>query len=73
MEEEMSKRQTAILDYVRAYVGDHGYPPSVRDIQVGLGISSTSVVDYNLRRLEWKKRLRRTPGIARGIVLIDQD
>ena len=70
--DELSARQATIIDYVRAYIGQHGYPPSVRDIQDGCGISSTAVVDYNLRRLEWKKRLRRTPGIARGIVLIDQ-
>ena len=47
-------------------------PPTVRDIQRGCEISSTSVVDYNLRLLERYGYLKRRSEIARGIELLDE-
>ena len=47
-------------------------PPTVRDIQSACDISSTSVVDYNLRLLERDGFIRRRPDIARGIELPDE-
>ena len=43
-------------------------PPSIRDIVKGCNISSTSVVDYNLRILEREGHLRRDAEVSRGIV-----
>ena len=51
---------------------DEGYPPSIRDIVSGCGISSTSVVDYNLNVLEREGYIRRHHGISRGIELPNQ-
>ena len=48
----LSSRQQRIIDFVRDFWVDRGYPPTVRDIVGGCGISSTSVVDYNLDILE---------------------
>lgn len=68
--ERLSSRQQLILEYIQKYVGDHSYPPSVRDIQVGCLLSSTSVVDYNLRILQREGYLRRSPDLSRGLELI---
>ena len=46
-----SDKQERILDFLREFLAQHDYPPSIRDIQAGCGISSTSVVDYNLKAL----------------------
>ena len=46
-------------------------PPTVRDIQKACEISSTSVVDYNLRLLDRDGYLNRRPDVARGIELLD--
>jgi repressor LexA len=67
----MSTRQSQILDFVRHYVREHSYPPTVREIGDGVGISSTSVVDYNLRVLAKRGAIRRDPDISRGIELLD--
>ena len=48
----LSDKQTRILAFLRDFLDQHDYPPSIRDIQTGCGISSTSVVDYNLKALE---------------------
>jgi repressor LexA len=67
----LSTRQTQILDFVHHYVSEHSYPPTVREIGDGVGISSTSVVDYNLRVLAKRGYLRRDPSISRGIEMLD--
>lgn len=69
MAEGLSDKQARILQFVEQFVEDHDYPPSIRDIQQGCGISSTSVVDYNLKRLEEKGLLRRDREISRAIQL----
>src|SRR5688572_11599506 len=48
---------------------EHGYPPSMREIGSAAGISSTSVVDYNLRVLERDGYLRRDREVSRGLEL----
>ena len=50
----MSEKQRSILEFLQQFIVEKDYPPSIRDIQQSCGISSTSVVDYNLKRLEEK-------------------
>ncbi len=68
----LSERQVAILQFVNNYISENGYPPTVREIGQAVGISSTSVVNYNLRRLEEKGLISRSPAISRGIRLTDE-
>jgi len=67
---ELSSRQNDILEFLRTFIEERDYPPSIRDIQEGCGISSTSVVDYNLRKLEEKNYIRRDREISRGIEIL---
>jgi repressor LexA len=64
---KLSDRQQRILDFVVEYTGDHGYPPSIREIGQAVGISSTSVVDYNLRALERGGKIQRDREVSRGL------
>jgi repressor LexA len=67
-----SDKQDRILKFLQDFLAQHDYPPSIRDIQAGCEISSTSVVDYNLKALETKGLIRRDREISRGIVLVAQ-
>ena len=67
---ELSGKQADILEFLRKFLEEKDYPPSIRDIQDGCSISSTSVVDYNLRKLEEKGHIRRDREISRGIELL---
>ena len=67
---DLSRRQQAILDYIESFLDDNDYPPTIRDIQRELDISSTSVVDYNLKILESRNLIRRNRNISRGIELV---
>ncbi len=68
---KLTKRRQQILDYLHEFLQDNGLPPTVRDIQKSCDISSTSVVDYNLRLLERDGFIRRRPDVSRGIELLD--
>ena len=57
---------------MREFINEHDYPPSIRDIQVGCNISSTSVVDYNLKALERLGFIRRDREVSRAIELLDR-
>src|SRR3990172_620670 len=68
---ELTARQQRILEFLRDFISKRGYPPSIRDIERGCQVSSTSVVHYNLKVLERGGHLRRDPEISRGIELMD--
>ena len=65
----LTPRQERVLNYLRDFIDEHGYPPSYRQIAQACQISSTSVVDYNLEVLEREGYLRRDRDISRGIEL----
>lgn len=67
---ELSPKRRQILDFIRRFIRDNDYPPSIRDIQVGCQISSTSVVDYHLRALERLGYLRRRREVSRAIEIL---
>ncbi len=68
---KMTARRQRILEFIQEYYSENGIPPTVRDIQVACEISSTSVVDYNLKKLRADGYLNRRPDVARGIELLD--
>jgi repressor LexA len=67
----LSTRQQKILSFIRQFLTDKTYPPTIRDIVKGCGISSTSVADYNLVILEKDGYIRRHREVSRGIELLD--
>jgi repressor LexA len=70
---KLSARQERMLQVIREFMRENGLPPTVRDIQKACGISSTSVVDYNLRILQREGYLGRKPDVARGIEVRDAE
>lgn len=66
----LSGSRRAVLGCIVEYVARHGYPPTMREIQRELEISSISVVAYHLDALQAAGYLRRTPGASRSIVLL---
>ncbi|MQG18599.1 MAG: repressor LexA [SAR202 cluster bacterium] len=73
MKKELSSRQKNILSFIENFLEEHHYPPTIRDIQQGCKISSTSVVDYNLRILKEKGVLNRAAEVSRGIELVNNN
>ncbi|MBM3123106.1 MAG: repressor LexA [Chloroflexi bacterium] len=69
---KLSDRQRNMLDFIQRYSRDQGYPPSIREIGEAVGISSTSVVNYNLNRLVEEGYLDRHQNVSRGLRLTDK-
>ena len=70
---KMPERRRRILAFIQEFYFENGIPPTVRDIQQACEISSTSVVDYNLKQLEEAGYLNRRREVARGIELLDRE
>src|SRR5579872_1317830 len=68
VDRKMTARQQAILDVIRDFSREHGYPPSVREIGERDGLSSSSTVQCHLRTLEKKGLIRRDPTKPRALV-----
>lgn len=68
----LSERQEKILEYIWRYSKESGRPPTIREIGQDVGISSTSVVNYNLSKLADLEYLRREQEVSRGLRLTDK-
>lgn len=60
-----------IVEYVTRHTAERGFSPSLREIGIACGISSTSVVEYHLRRLEADGRVTRVPGSPRTLRVVE--
>jgi repressor LexA len=67
----LTPRQRAILTVIRDTVEDRGYPPSVREIGEGVGLTSPSSVAHQLKTLERLGYLRKDPNRPRALVVAD--
>lgn len=63
----LSARQKSILQYIVQFLGEKKYPPTIREIGEEVGISSTSVVNYNLTKLENEALISRERDVSRGL------
>ena len=69
---DLTKRQQEILDFIRQYSEEQGYPPTVRDIGKAVGLASSSTVHQHLGNLEQLGLLRRDPSKPRALELLDR-
>lgn len=67
----LTPRQLAILRVIRESVEQRGYPPSVREIGEGVGLTSPSSVAHQLASLERLGFLRRDPHRPRALMVAD--
>lgn len=59
----------SVMKFIDAYVAEHTYPPSTQEIGDAVHLARTSV-QRHLDRLEGAGRIRRIPGMARGITIL---
>ncbi|MDQ6727352.1 MAG: transcriptional repressor LexA [Actinomycetota bacterium] len=67
MTSNLTDRQRGILEFIESETGTRGYPPSVREIGVAVGLTSTSTVHAHLATLQRLGYLRRDPTKPRAI------
>lgn len=69
----LTPRQQAILRVIQQTTAERGYPPSVREIGQGVGLTSPSSVAHQLRTLEELGYLRKDPNRPRALVVSRPD
>ncbi len=69
---DLSARQDRMLRFIREFFADNSRPPTIREIGRAVGISSTSVVNYNLNILQDKGFIRRDREVSRGVKLVER-
>ena len=71
--DNLSQKQTEILNYIKEYILRKNYPPSVREICEAVDLRSTSSVHAHLETLEKKGYIRRDNAKSRTIEIVDDD
>jgi repressor LexA len=67
---DLTTRQERMLEFIQRHIRETGYPPTIREIGEEVGISSTSVVNYNLNVLQDKGYIERARETSRGLRII---
>jgi len=70
--EVLSEKHKRILQFLADYHAKNDRPPSIREICAKVGISSTSVVNYDLDQLERRGYIIRDDRVSRGLRLTDK-
>ena len=56
---DLNERQSKIYDYICDFLKEHGFSPTVREIEKMAGLTSPSSAHYYLKQLEEKGYIRR--------------
>ena len=73
MKPKITKKQEEVLTYIKKYIVKYGYPPSVREICSGLGLSSPATVHTHLTQLEIKGAIKKTASKFRTIEVMGEN
>lgn len=68
--DKLSKRQTAIYEFICSYTKERGYPPSVREIGAAVGLASPSTVHMHLKVLQERGLIKRDSKKPRTIEVV---
>lgn len=70
MKTELTKRQQDVLDFTKKYIAEHGFPPAIREICAGIGLSSPATAFVHLRNLEQLGYIKTTNNKFRTIEIL---
>ena len=70
MNKPLTGKQQQVLDYIKKYVAEHGFPPSTREIGAALGLSSSATVHVHLQKLINAGAIKKTGSKFRTIELL---
>ncbi|MDH5560350.1 MAG: transcriptional repressor LexA [Deltaproteobacteria bacterium] len=68
---EMTRRQAEVLEYIKQFIHEHQFPPSVRDIASHFSLSSAGGIHKHLKNMEQKGILSLEKNISRSIRVME--
>ena len=69
----LTDRQKEILNLIKSFIGDYGFPPTRAEISKELGFKSANAAEQHLRAIEKKGFIKILSGASRGIVLSKEE
>ncbi len=66
---KLTLRQSEVLEFIRSYIDETGYPPTRAEIAKELGFKSANASEEHLKALARKGAIEMIPGTSRGIRL----
>jgi repressor LexA len=70
---DLTERQAAILEFISGHCRRNGYPPTVREIGLAVGLASPSTVHAHLAKLESAGHIKRDPSKPRAMYVCGLD
>lgn len=68
-----TKKQKELLTYIEAFIAEHGYSPSYREIMNGLNYTSVATVSLHVNSLIKRGHLRKRDHSARSLEVVTTD
>jgi SOS-response transcriptional repressor LexA len=68
-----TKKQRELLSFIDAFIKEHGYSPSYREIMTGLHYTSVATVSLHVGNLIKRGHLRKRENSARSLEVVDPD
>ena len=67
---KLTPKQQQIYDYILSFAGEHGYPPSVREIAQAVNLKSPATVHFHLKGLREAGYITQAEGKTRAISIV---
>ncbi len=67
---ELSKQQIKVLECIKSFIKENGYPPTLWDISLEMEFNSANAAHDHVKCLEKKGWISRKPRIARSIKIL---
>lgn len=71
--EKLTDRQTDILQVIKKFIADNGYPPTVREIGKSLELRSPATIHFHLKKLEEKGYIKKHNSKNRTLELLTEN
>ena len=68
----LTRRQREVLDFIRAFVAERGYSPSLEEVGADLGLSSVATVHKHVQHLVEKGYLRKAWNRSRSVEPLEE-
>lgn len=64
-------KEEQLLEFIKSYQTDNGFPPTVREMCKAIKVSSTSTIFYYLNKLENANKIKKNPNKNRALEIVD--
>lgn len=66
----LTKTQNLIFEFIKGFIDENSYSPTSKDIQKRFDFKSVNAAFEHLKWIEKKGYIKRTPNVARSIVVL---